>query len=141
MQTQFKKFGIAWLTLSLILLFHIIDEAVNNFLPLYNQTISKIRANTGFPFPIFAFPGWLTGLIMVDLLLLFLSIYAFKSKRIVIFLAYPFAVIMFLNGCGHVAGSFYFHEWVPGVITAPLLLYGSVNLFLKTLKSRIRRVT
>ncbi len=129
-----KRFGKGWLFLSIALLLHIIDEAVNGFLPVYNRNVLRIRASTGIPIPTFTFNIWLAGLISVEVLLLFLSRYAFQGRRMIVLLAFPFAVIMFLNGLVHLAGSFYMKEWMPGIITAPLLVFGSVNLFLITLK-------
>jgi hypothetical protein len=38
------------------------------------------------------------------------------------------AVIMFMNGVGHLAGSVYFGRWLPGATTAPLLLITSFAL-------------
>jgi hypothetical protein len=38
------------------------------------------------------------------------------------------AVIMFMNGAGHLAGSAYFQRWLPGATTAPLLLVTSLAL-------------
>jgi len=75
--------------LSLFLLLHIVDEAINGFLPVYNETILKVRATTGIPFPTFSFPYWFTGLICVNVWLLFLSRYALQGKRVMILLAYP----------------------------------------------------
>jgi uncharacterized protein with HXXEE motif len=120
--------------LSLFLLLHIIDETLNGFLPVYNETILKIRASTGIPFPTFSFPYWFTALIFVDVWLLFLSRYASRGKRVMILLAYPFAIIMLANGLGHLAGTVYLQQWIPGIITAPFLVYGSVDLFLAALK-------
>ena len=129
-----NRFGKAWLMLSFFLLLHIIDEALNGFLPVYNETASKIRAGTGIPFPTFTFAYWFTGLICADLWLLFLSRYALQGKRVIIWLAYPFAIIMFANGLVHLVGSLYLQQWIPGTITAPFLVYGSLNLLLATLK-------
>jgi hypothetical protein len=131
-----NKFGKAWFTLSLFLLLHIIDEAINGFLPVYNENILRIRASTGIPFPTFTFPFWFTGLICLDVWLLFLSRYALQGKPLIIFLAYPFAFIMLLNGLAHLAGSLYLQQLVPGTLTAPFLIYGSVKLFLATLKMK-----
>lgn len=136
-----NKFGKAWFILSGILLLHIIDEAVNGFLPVYNENALRLRENTGIPMPVFTFPYWFTGLICLDVWLLFLSRYALQGRRIIIFLAYPFAIIMFLNGLMHLGGSVYLSEWLPGIITAPLLIYGSVNLLLATLKTRTTHPT
>ena len=129
-----NRFGKAWLILSVFLLLHIIDEALNGFLSVYNENVLKIRASTGIPFPTFRFAYWFTGLICVDVWLLFLSRYALQGKRVIIWLAYPFAIVMLANGLVHLAGSLYLQQWVPGIITAPFLVYGSINLFLATLK-------
>lgn len=129
-----NRFGKAWLILSFFLLLHIIDEALNGFLPVYNENVLKIRASTGIPFPTFTFAYWFTGLICVDVWLLFLSRYALKGKRVIIWLAYPFAIVMLANGLVHLAGSLYLQQWIPGILTAPLLIYGSINLLLATLK-------
>jgi uncharacterized protein with HXXEE motif len=129
-----NRFGKAWFLLSFLLLLHIIDEALNGFLPVYNESIPRIRATTGIPFPTFTFPFWFTALVFVDIWLLFLSRYALQGKRVIILLAYPFAIIMLANGLAHLAGSVYLQQWIPGIITAPFLVYGSVNLLLATLK-------
>ena len=129
-----NRFGKAWLMLSFFLLLHIIDEALNGFLPVYNENALKIRASTGIPFPTFAFAYWFTGLICLDIWFLFLSRYALQGRRVIIWLAYPFAIIMLANGLVHLAGSLYLQQWIPGSLTAPFLVYGSMNLFLATLK-------
>lgn len=135
-RTFSNRFGKAWFTLALFLLLHIIDETLNGFLPVYNEHISRIKANTGIPFPTFTFPVWFTGLMFAEIWLLFLSRYALQGRRIMIFLAYPFAVIMFLNGLMHLGGSLYLRAWLPGIITAPFLLFGSVNLLLATVRMK-----
>jgi uncharacterized protein with HXXEE motif len=129
-----NRFGKAWFLLSLFLLLHILDETLNGFLPFYNENILRIRATTGIPFPTFAFPFWFTALVFVNIWLLFLSRYALRGKRIMILLAYPFAIIMLATGLAHLVGSLYLQQWIPGIFTAPFLLYGSVNLLLATLK-------
>jgi uncharacterized protein with HXXEE motif len=129
-----NRFGKAWFILSVFLFLHIIDEALNDFLPVYNEIVLRIRANTGIPFPTFTFAYWFTSLVCVTVWLLFLSRYALQGKRIIIWLAYPFAIVMLANGLLHLAGSLYFQQWIPGIITAPFLVYGSLNLFLATLK-------
>jgi uncharacterized protein with HXXEE motif len=129
-----NRFGKAWLFLSLFLLFHIVDEALNGFLPVYNENILRLRAMTGIPFPTFTFPFWFTALVFVDIWLLFLSRYALQGKRMMILFAYLFAIIMLANGLAHLVGSFYLQQWIPGIITAPFLVYGAMNLLVATLK-------
>jgi hypothetical protein len=139
--TRGNRFGKAWFILSLFLLLHIVDEAINGFLPVYNEYILRIKANTGIAFPTFTFPFWFTWLVCVDVWLLFLSRYALQGNRVIILLAYPFAIIMLLNGLLHLGASLYLQQWVPGFITAPFLIYGSINLFLATLKMKTRKPT
>jgi len=130
------RFGKAWFTLSLILLLHILDEAINGFLHFYNENILRIRDTTGIPFPTFTFPFWFTGLICIDIWLLFLSRYALQGKRVMILLAYPFAFIMLLKSLAYFVGSLCLQQGIPGIITAPLLVYGSLGLFLATLNMK-----
>jgi len=78
--------------------------------------------------PEFTFGPWLAGLGLLVLVLLLLSPLAFRATRAMRLAAYPFAVIMLLNGIGHLVGSIYLGRWAPGATTAPLLLVASVWL-------------
>jgi hypothetical protein len=53
---------------------------------------------------------------------------AYDGSRMARIAAYPYAVLMVINGLGHLAGSMYFGYWMPGATTAPLLLAASVWL-------------
>jgi len=48
---------------------------------------------------------------------------------------------MLLTGRAHLAGSLYLWQWIPGIVTAAFLIYGSVNLFLATLKIKTSKQT
>ncbi len=121
--------GLAWVTLCLALALHVFDEAMTDFLSVYNPAVEAIRERLPFlPLPIFTFATWLTGLIAAIATLLLLSPFAFRQARWMKLLSYPLAILMLLNGLGHVAGSFYLGRLMPGVYSAPLLLAASIYL-------------
>jgi len=121
--------GLAWVTLCLALAVHVADEALTDFLSVYNPAVRALRQKLPFlPLPTFTFDVWLTGLILAVILLLFLSPYAFRRARWMTVLSYPFGIIMLGNGLGHIIGSFYLGRLMPGVYSAPLLLASSIYL-------------
>jgi uncharacterized protein with HXXEE motif len=121
--------GLAWVSLCLALAVHVFDEAMTDFLSVYNPMVQAIRQKFSFfPMPVFTFDVWLTGLIAAIIILLLLSPFAFRQKLWMKRVSYPFAVLMLLNGLGHIAGSFYLGRLAPGVYSAPLLLAGSIYL-------------
>jgi len=125
------NFGWAWVALSLSLALHVTDEALNDFLSVYNPTVQAIRRR--FPFlllPTFTFRVWLTGLIMAVVLLLALSPFAFREARWMVTLAYVYGIIMIGNGLQHIVGSIYLRRLMPGVYSAPLLLISSIYLLI-----------
>jgi uncharacterized protein with HXXEE motif len=130
MNHQPLRFGVAWVLLSVALALHVTDEAVTDFLSVYNPAVLAIRKRLPFlPLPIFTFRVWLTGLCLGILLALVLSFLAFHGSRLAIAVAYPVAVLMFANGSGHIAASLYRRRLMPGVYSSPLLMAASVYLF------------
>lgn len=126
-----RAFGHAWVTLCVTLAAHVADEALTDFLAVYNSIVRAARERFGwFPMPTFTFGAWLTGLIVVVGLLLLLLPLAYKGMRLVRLASYPFAAIMLVNGLGHLAGSVYFHRWMPGATTAPALIGASAWVFM-----------
>jgi hypothetical protein len=123
-------FGVAWVFLSLALTLHVIDEALTDFLSVYNPAVQAIRKRFPFlPLPIFTFRVWLTGLCLGILVAFALSFLAFRGSRLAIVAAYPVAVLMFANGIGHIAASLYRRRIMPGVYSSPLLVAASAYLF------------
>jgi hypothetical protein len=121
--------GWAWMSLCLALAAHVFDEAMTDFLSVYNPTVQAIRQKFQFfPMPVFTFEVWLTRLIAAIIILLLLAPFAFRQRGWIRLLSYPFAILMLLNGLGHIAGSFYLGRPAPGVYSAPLLLAGSIYL-------------
>jgi uncharacterized protein with HXXEE motif len=115
----------AWLTLVVILALHVADEAVTGFLSVYNPIVLQIRASwSWFPMPTFTFGPWLTGLIVLVIVLALLTPAVRAGGWPVAVASVVFGVLMFMNGVGHLAGSAYFGRWLPGATTAPLLLAG-----------------
>jgi len=63
--------GPAWVALCVALAIHVADEALTDFLSVYNPAVRAIRARFPFlPLPTFTFRIWLGGLIVVTVLLL-----------------------------------------------------------------------
>jgi len=126
-----SNFGWAWVALCLAFALHVTDEALTDFLSIYNPTVRAIRQRLPFlPLPTFTFKVWLIGLASVIGLLLALSPFAFRGARRMSPLAYVFGIIMLANGPQHIVGSIYRGRLMPGVYSSPLLLICSGYLLL-----------
>jgi hypothetical protein len=129
--------GTAWVLLCLAFAAHVIDEALTDFLLVYNPAVRAIRHKLPFlPLPTFTFGIWLTVLIIAVIILLLLSPSAFRRGRIVSLLSYPYGIIMLGNGLLHIIGSFYLGRMMPGVYTAPLLVLISTYLLWSVHRNR-----
>ena len=129
------QFGIAWVAMTLALAAHVVDEAATGFLDVYNPIVLALRGRVPwFPMPVFAFNVWITGLCALVVLLFAAIPLARRRSPVAVIAAYPYAVLMLVNGVGHLAGSVYLHRWAPGATTAPVLLAASIWLL-----STIRR--
>ena len=118
-----RQFGWAWVGLALSLGTHLADEALTDFLSVYNPAVEAIWQRLPWvPLPSLSFAVWLSGLILLVTILLLLAPSAFQGSRWLVWLAYPLGVIMLLNGLGHFAGTLYLGRAMPGVYSSPLLL-------------------
>ena len=135
-----RNFGIAWLLLCLAFCTHVADEALTGFLPVYNATVLAMRRQSKwFPMPTFEFREWLTGLIVANVVLLLLTLFAFRNAWWLRPLAYFHAGIHLLNGTGHTlatilgrtVSSVPVPRPAPGFYSSPLLLAGSIYLFIR----------
>ena len=127
---QTSRFGFAWLLLSVALSLHVTDEALTDFLSVYNPAVEAIRKSVPFiPLPIFTFRVWLAGLCLGILVAFALSFLAFRGNYLSIVMAYPVAVLMFANGLGHIIASLCRRRMMPGVYSSPLLVAASAYLF------------
>lgn len=124
--------GWAWVALCLALALHVTDEALTDFLSVYNPTVMTIRERLPFlPLPTFTFKVWLIGLILAIILLLALSPFAFRGGRWARPAAYIFGIIMLANGLQHMVGSIFMGKLMPGFYSSPLLVICSIYLLLK----------
>ena len=132
-------FGFAWLALCGAFALHIVDETATGFLHVWNPTVLAIRARHPWsPLPTWEFAPWLTGLILGVVVLTALSPFAFRNARWIRPLAYFCAVVMFLNGIGHTAGTIagrtvsglHFPRPMPGFYSSPFLFATSVYLLI-----------
>ena len=125
-----SHFGWAWVLLCVALAIHVTDEALTDFLSVYNPAVRAIRARFPFlPLPAFTFPFWLGGLIAVTVLLLSLAPAAFRGAPGMRVAAYVFGIVMAGNGVLHLGGSIYKRKMLPGTYSAPLILAAAFYLF------------
>jgi hypothetical protein len=138
-----RDFGVAWVALCVCFILHVIDEAVTDFLSVYNPTVLVLRTQMQWlPLPTFSFAPWLAGLVLVNIVLLLLAPYAFRGAGWMRPLAYGFAGIMILNVFGHVLGtiagqtvaSVRFPRPMSGFYSSPFLLIAAIYLL-----SRLQR--
>jgi hypothetical protein len=125
-------FGYAWMGLASAIGIHVLDEALHDFLLVYNPMAIKIKSlYSWLPVPVFTFEVWLVSLCLGISVLLLLSPWAFRGARWLIFVSIPLAVLMFINGTAHLLSSILLRRWMPGVLSSPLLMAAAVWLFLK----------
>jgi len=123
------QYGFAWIALCVALALHVIDEALTDFLSVYNRSVRAIRARFPFlPLPTFTFGVWLAGLVLAVVVLASLTPFAFWGAGWMRPIAYAFGIVMAGNGLLHLVGSVYMRKAMPGVYSAPLLLAAAVYL-------------
>jgi hypothetical protein len=134
---QAETWGFAWLLLCLSFAANILDDAVNDFLGYYNPTVLTLYGHfSWFPRIDLTFKPWLTGVIVADALLLFLTPWAYRNSRLLKPVAYAFSITMLVDGCGSIfatvlgrtVGSVHFTGVAPGTYSSPLLLAASAYL-------------
>lgn len=129
----------AWYILVATLGVHVLDEAVTDFLGFYNPLVLSLRSRGSWlPLPTFTFGIWLTLLLLAVLGLTLLGPAVGRGAAGTRLASWAFAVIMLLNGLGHLGGSIYFRQWLPGTTTAPLSLLASVYLMFETARGTVR---
>lgn len=142
------NFGLAWILLCLAFCSHVADEAMTGFLDVYNPTVMALRERFAwFPMPTFQFRNWLIGLIVVNLLLLALTPFAYRNSPVLRPLAWIYAAIMLLNGLGHTlftvlgqtVASVRFPRPAPGFYSSPLLLLASIYLVMRLRAARAQK--
>jgi Protein of unknown function with HXXEE motif len=136
-----QRFGFAWVAFALAFGLHFTDEATNDFLAFYNPSARAIRERFPLlPVPTFTFPVWLTLLIAALVLLLCLSPLAFRGSRWLRLAAWPLGVLVGItNATLHISSSIYFHRWMPGVYSSPLLLAAAIYLLMSAWTLRTKK--
>jgi hypothetical protein len=133
--TTTSLFGIAWLGLSTALAMHVVDEALTDFLAVYNPAVQKIRGRFPWlPLPTFSFRVWIAGLAAAVLLLFLVSPLAFGGSRWIVLVAVPLSVMMIGNGLGHIGSSVYMRRFMPGVWSSPTLIAASLFTLIYALR-------
>ena len=134
-----RRWAMAWLVLTAAFGVHVADEATHDFLGWYNPLVLTLRDRIGWlPFPTFRFGVWLAGLIVAVVLLAALTPVVARGRRWLLPLAFFYAGLHVVNGTAHLALSASTQRWMPGALSAPLLLGAGVWLFVET--NRARRV-
>ncbi len=127
-----SPYGWAWVALCLAVALHVLDEALTNFLSVYNPAVLAIRRRLPFlPIPTFTFKIWLSGLVLGVAILLALSPLVFRGAKWMTPIAYLFGIMMLGNGLQHIVGSIYMGRFMPGVYSSPLLLICSIYLLIR----------
>jgi len=134
----------AWILLCLGLGLHVFDEATTGFLKIYNPTVMAMRERFGWwPMPTFEFDSWLSGLVIVVVLLLVLTplvAWGIIGTRA---LAYFFAVLMLFNAGGHTLATIFgqtvssvtFPRPAPGFWSSPFMAAAAIYLLLQLRRS------
>lgn len=135
--TLLKRWGYSWLALVTAFAIHVLDEALTDFLPLYNAIATTLRESYWYlPLPTFTFRIWLGGLITALVILVSLSPMVFSGRRPLRYVSYAFSVVMIFNGLGHIGASIYWGAFAPGVFSSPVLLIAAAALMVCTIKAR-----
>jgi Protein of unknown function with HXXEE motif len=119
---------IAWLLLCAALTVHIAEEASRHFLDLWNPEVTAL----GLGALRFTFPVWITLLALAIVGLLILSYWVRRGTWWTPVAAYTFILLMLSNGVAHLAFSIYERAWMAGAYTSPLLILGSIYLWIAT---------
>lgn len=128
--SPYHRFGIWWLAFGYTLALHVLDEASHDFLAVYNPNALAIRRALPFlPLPVFTFQSWAASLLCGLTIWLALAPFSFRGARWQRWLAIPIAALAGIgNGLAHIVSSIYFHRFMPGVYSAPLILLSGIML-------------
>lgn len=112
---------------------HVVDEALTDFLGLYNPAVLAIREQyPSLPLPTFTFNVWISLLIFAVIVLVAVSFFVWKGRWAMRPISYAFAGLMLANGLLHIAWALYMQQLMPGVYSSPLLLVASIALIAAT---------
>ncbi|MGA3193617.1 MAG: HXXEE domain-containing protein [Terriglobales bacterium] len=134
-----RRFGICWLFFGYTLALHVLDEAGNDFLSVYNPNALAIRRALLLPIPTLTLQTFIASLLCVLTLWLALTPLAFRGSKSMRRLAIPVAAVGGIaNALAHLGSSIYYRRFMPGVYSAPLILFSGIVL-LRVAVSMARR--
>jgi hypothetical protein len=135
-----SRFWWAWLFFALTLAVHVADEALHDFLSVYNPNALAIRARFPLiPIPTFTLKSFTITLGTAILFLLCLVPLAFRDSPRLQKIAVPLTVVAGIgNGLLHLLSSVYFSRWMPGSFSSPLVVASGIFLLSIALRSRRR---
>ena len=84
------------------------------------------------PIPVFTFRSWIIALVVAISILSALTPLVRRGHRWLIPVAYAYGVVHVLNGVAHIVVSLVGGTWMPGVLSAPLVLGAGVWLLHET---------
>jgi len=123
--------GLPWLILCLSLAIHVAEEALTGFLPAYNLAARAIRGLFPFlPIPTLSLAGWLFATIGLVAALTALAPLAYRGAPAMRVATVGLSLVLLANVSGHVGGSLFAGQPMPGIYSTPLLaaagIYGLV---------------
>ncbi|HEX5876139.1 MAG TPA: HXXEE domain-containing protein [Pyrinomonadaceae bacterium] len=130
---RYRRHWWAWMGLCAALAIHVVDEALTDFLGVYNPAVIGVRERyPSLPLPTFSFEMWIALLIFAVVALTAASYFVWKGRWAMRPISYVFAIVMLLNGLLHIAWAVYTWKLMPGVYSSPLLLVASIALIVCT---------
>lgn len=128
---------LAWFLLVSAVALHVVDETLSDFLPFWNQLVTRLRAELAFvPLPTFSFAAWLGGLIFAILVGYALIPAVNRGGKFVRVLTTALGILMILNASGHLLGSIYFGKILAGMWSSPFLLLASIFVIIQGFTGR-----
>ena len=122
-----SRAGLAWLLLCLVLAVHVAEETLTGFLPVYNQMAQAIRGLFPFlPVPTLSLTVWLSATIGLVAALTALAPLAYRGLALMRVATIGLSLVALANVTGHVGGSIFAGQPMPGVYSTPLLATAGV---------------
>ena len=134
-RSEMSRLKTAWISLALVFVLHVSDEASHDFLRFYNPNVRIIRQSLGIPFPPeLSYPQFIGGMMALVILCAFLTPLLDRGRRWTLIVARIWAMVQIANGLQHIVTSIAVGRMMPGVLTSPLLLLIAPWLLLETLR-------
>jgi len=121
--TPISRLGVLHLSLGLAQAAHSFEEIVTHLYDFFWVVTGVFHRELSW-FPQFRWPADLFAAVNVALVALLLGSWPFVERRNTpaLYLAWIAGIVETLNGFNHIAAAIFFRGYVPGVITAPVLL-------------------